>query len=195
MSEEGKDFQFLCFDITFFFFFFFLVVVCFMFDLEILGYVLPSCPPTQTHQRRIGFRGASNPCGVSVPSICYFKLFGFLGWVNKFGLSMKKTPSRLVFHLFCERHLSWKKRKCVYPLVGRRLSTFWVLCSKQSLSSSSQCDHCKQRGWTWSESSQNITRKCSVCYFHGKKRARSADFTGGAYACAMFLFWPFILAW
>lgn len=144
MSEEGRDLQFLCFDITLFWGF--LVVVCFMFDLEISGYVLPSCLPTQTHQRWIGFHGAAKPCGVSVRSICYFRLFGFLGWVNKFGLSRKKKKkSRVIFHLFCERHLPWKKGKCVYPLVGRRLSTFWVLCSKQSLSSNFQCDHCKQK--------------------------------------------------
>lgn len=86
MSEEGKDLQFLCFDI----YFFPLVVDCFVFGLEIWGYVLPLCPPMQTHQRLIGFHGAPSPCGISVPSICYFKLFGFLRWVNKFGLSRKK---------------------------------------------------------------------------------------------------------
>lgn len=148
MSEEGKDFPFLRFNMTFFFFYFLfsLMVICFMFDLEISDYVLPSCPPTQTHQRQIGFHGAPNPCGVSVPSICYFKLFSFLGWVNKFVLSRKKTPTRVIFHLLCERHVSWKRVKCVYPLVGRCLSMFWVLCSKQRLSSNSKCDHYKQRG-------------------------------------------------
>lgn len=56
MSEEGKDFQFLCFDVRFFFF---LVVVCLMFHLEILDYILPSCTPTQTHQSLLGLHGFS----------------------------------------------------------------------------------------------------------------------------------------
>lgn len=118
MSKEEKGFQFLCFDI----FFFPLVVDCFVFGLEIWGYVLPLRPPMQTHQRRIGFHGTSNPCGISVPSICYFKLFGFLGWVNKFGLSRKKPQqtTRLIFHLFHRRHLSCKKkRKMCLPFSGQ----------------------------------------------------------------------------
>lgn len=162
-----------------------------MLGLEISGYVLPFCPPMQTHQRRIGFPGAPNPCGVLVPCICYFKLFGFLWWVNKFGLSRTKkenpTVNQANFHLFCERHLSWKTGKRVYPVASRRPSTFRVPCSMQSLSSNSQCGHYKQRGWTQSESSETTTRKCSVCYFHGKKRERSARFTGGVCACVFIL--------
>lgn len=97
------------------------------------------------------------------------------------------TVSQANFHLFCERHLSWKTGKSVYPVVSRRLSTFRVPCGKQSLSSNSQCGHCKQRGWTQSESSETTTRTYSVCYFHGKKGARSARFTGGVCACVFIL--------
>lgn len=180
MSEEGKTFNLFA---LIYLIFFFLVVICFMFGLEISGYVLPFCPPMQTHQRQIGFPGAPSPCGVSVPCICYFKLFGFLWWVNKFWLSRKKkekpTVNQANFHLFSVRHLSWKPGKCVYPLASRHLSTFQVPCSKQSLSSNSQCGHCKQRGWTQSESSETIPRTYSVCFFYGKKGARSASFTGG----------------
>lgn len=165
-----------------------------MFDLEISGYVLPWRPPTQTHQRWIGFHGAAKRGGVSVP--CYFKLFGFFRWVNKFGLNRRKkkknnkNSTRLIFHLFCERHLSLGKIENVFTLQWVSVSApFESYVANKGCHQTLYVITANRRVGSGMRSENSGYHKKIPCYFYGRRAARSASFSEGVYSCVLLSLW------